>query len=65
MLTQKFNFLAPTDPAMVIRTRATARDKFAGLTGHAYVAARQLNTPVQKVQTSAHVQTSTANQVKP
>lgn len=63
MRKQKFNFLAPTEPAMAIRTRATARDPYAGKRGHAYIVARQLNKPVQKVQTSAQAQSSDQVQV--
>ncbi len=32
-----------------IRTRAAAVDRFAGLRGHAYIAARQLDAPVRRV----------------
>lgn len=56
-MAKKFNFLdvdAPTE----IRIRATARDKFAGLRGSAYIHARQLNQQVQRVQTSALTETS-------
>lgn len=40
-----------------IRTRAVGRDPHYGLKGHAYIAARNLNTHVQRVQTSAHQST--------
>lgn len=36
------------------RTRAKATDLLEGLTGHQYIKARNLNKPVQRVQTSAH-----------
>lgn len=57
MAKSKFNFLAsrekPTELTdfnfLVVRTRATANDKFAGLKGRDYIAARQLG----KLQTSA------------
>lgn len=53
----KFNFLShrdqPTDIKPKVRVRATAQDPFAGLRGRDYIAARGLNAPVQKVQTSA------------
>lgn len=38
-----------------IRVRATSTDVFAGLRGHAYIAARKLNKPITKVQTSAQL----------
>lgn len=54
---KKFNFLAPTSPSIEIatsvRTRAQARDPYAGLRGHAYIDARQLNTHVKRMQASA------------
>lgn len=57
MPNQKFNFLAPTSPSIEIATsvriRAQAKDAYAGLRGHAYIDARQLNAPVKRVQTSA------------
>ena len=42
----KFNFLASKggrEAAPVVRVRASARDKFAGLRGHDYAKARQLD----------------------
>ena len=55
----KFNFLdhtkKPTEikEKTVVRIRATAPDAYSGLRGHAYIAARGLNPPVTRVQTSA------------
>lgn len=57
----KFNFLAdrktpaevPNNDAGSDRVRAFAKDKFAGLRGHDYIEARQLNAPIP-LQTSAH-----------
>lgn len=37
-----------------VRTRAISPDPFEGLKGHAYIKARNLAQPVQRVQTSAH-----------
>lgn len=57
MPNQKFNFLAPTSPSIEIATSvhasAQAKDPHAGLRGHAYIDARQLNTHVKRVQASA------------
>ena len=36
-----------------VRIRAAAVDAYAGLRGHEYIAARNLNKPAQRVQTSA------------
>lgn len=53
----KFNFLAhhtqPTEIKPKVRTRATGKDRFEGLRGRDYIAARGLNQPVQRVRTSA------------
>ena len=55
----KFNFLdhsrKPTEikEAVVIRIRDSKPDPYSGLRGHAYIAARGLNPPVKRVQTSA------------
>jgi hypothetical protein len=38
----------------VVRTVAVAIDQYSGLKGHDYIKARNLNPPVQRVQTSAH-----------
>lgn len=62
MVKSKFNFLAsrekPTELTnfdfLGVRTRASANDKFAGLKGRDYIAARQLG----KLQTSAQIKTS-------
>ena len=47
-----------TEPALakspVIRIRESRPDPFQGLKGHDYIKARNLNPPVQRVQTSAH-----------
>lgn len=51
----KFNFLktgtTPTEIPLkdmpVVRTRATGKDRYAGLRGHAYINVRRLDTPVQ------------------
>jgi hypothetical protein len=54
-----FNFLAPrATPTEIkakpaIRTRATAKDRYDGLRGHAYIAARQEEARAALVQTSA------------
>jgi hypothetical protein len=37
-----------------VRTVAVSNDIFQGLKGHDYIKARNLNPPVQRVQTSAH-----------
>lgn len=39
-----------------IRVVASAMDPFHGLKGHDYIKARNLNPPVQRVQTSAHLE---------
>jgi hypothetical protein len=54
-----FNFLAPrATPTEIkekppVRTRATGKDRYEGLRGHAYIAARQAETHAVLVQTSA------------
>jgi hypothetical protein len=55
MSRSRFNFLQPNTPtelAAKVRTRATARDEYAGLQGQHYIKASQLGQPVQRVQTS-------------
>jgi hypothetical protein len=54
----RFNFLAPRATpteikARPIRTRATGKDRYEGLRGHAYIAARQAEAHAAGVQTSA------------
>ena len=55
---KKFDFLRArvaieaelqTKQEAVVRVRATGRDKFAGLRGHEYIAARQLNVKVKHI----------------
>jgi hypothetical protein len=53
-----FNFLAPRATpteikAKPIRTRAIGKDRYEGLCGHAYIAARQEEARTALVQTSA------------
>lgn len=46
-----------------VRVVSTTPDPFAGLTGHAYLRARNLDRPVERVQTSARFRkTSTENE---
>lgn len=53
MQRQESNFPTLTE-SPDIRIRAVARDSFEGLRGHAYIIARQLNTRIERVQTSAN-----------
>ena len=39
-----------------VRTVAISVDQYSGLKGHDYIKARNLDQPVQRVQTSAHVE---------
>ena len=61
---RRFNFLTlratPTEikAPSPVRTRATAIDRYAGLRGHAYIAARQAEARAVFVQTSAQGQPS-------
>jgi len=41
-------------PYPAVRVIKHIEDPYAGLKGHAYIKARNLNPPVQRVQTSAH-----------
>ena len=43
-----------------VRTVAMSVDQYSGLKGHDYIKARNLNQPVQRMQTSAHVEPRTA-----
>lgn len=55
----------PSDDANgVVRIVEKTADPFHGLTGHAYIQARNLNRPVQRVQTSAHTELATTGQVQ-
>ena len=45
-----------------VRIRAYANDPFAGLTGHAYIAARGLGKLSSPVQTSAHAELATTSE---
>ena len=47
-----------------VTVRVTAPDPYAGLKGHAYIKARNLNKPVRPVQTSAHFLPAGNGQVK-
>jgi hypothetical protein len=47
----------------VVRTRALSPDPFKGLKGHAYIKARNLAQPVQRVQTSAHTELAQRKEV--
>jgi hypothetical protein len=47
-----------------VRVIRCVDDPYAGLKGHAYIAARKLNLPVQRVHTSAHCQASIQPQVQ-
>ena len=48
------------DYLSTVRTVAMSVDQYSGLKGHDYIKARNLNQPVQRVQTSAHVEPGTA-----
>jgi len=47
------SFCCTDDQAGPVITRVTALDPYKGLKGHDYIKARNLNKPVQRVQTSA------------
>jgi hypothetical protein len=53
------------DPAesLVVQTRVTSPDPFQGLKGHAYIKARNLARPVQRVQTSALIELEKRSEV--
>lgn len=44
-----------TGQSASVRVVKVIDDPFAGLRGHDYIKARKLNSPVQRVQTSAHI----------
>jgi len=45
--------LLTSDCTAVVWTRSAKPDPYAGLKGHDYIAARNLNQPIKRVQTSA------------
>lgn len=48
------------DQIGIVTVRSTAPDPYEGLKGHAYIKARKLNSPIQRVQTSAQTATPQA-----
>lgn len=48
----------------VITVREVSVDPYAGLKGHEYLEARNLNKPVQRVQTSAHIAPASTQEAK-
>lgn len=59
MIPNESNSTSFTEPSLAenpeVRIRATTSDPYVGLKGHDYIKARNLNPPVQRVHTSAHV----------
>jgi len=55
---------AAPDVHAKVNVRASARDDYAGLRGHDYIKARNLNPPVQRVHTSAHAEPESSAQVR-
>jgi len=49
------NVTGPRTANSAVRVVAYRTDPYAGLKGHDYIKARNLNPPVQRVQTSAHI----------
>lgn len=60
----KHSFRSSHDELGPVTIRSSRPDPYAGIKGHDYIAARELNRPVQRVQTFAQATAATALEAK-